>query len=88
MANKIESLSIQSGSAKYDSPETLLLRCLQDVQDKDNKDPFAVGKKMIVIGLADDKEDYEIRWSQCGMTMVECASLVRATEHLLLSEFL
>lgn len=88
MSDKIESLSIQAGNGLYDSPETLLIRCLQDVREEGSEDPFAIGKKMIVIGLNDNDEKYDIRWSQCGMSMTQCIALVECTKTLLLNDFL
>jgi len=71
MSDKVVELSKFSQNAAHRNPEQLLEEVLEYVREG----AFKGFKKMLVLTLDEEDEQYKVYWCQAGMNMSQCLTL-------------
>ncbi len=83
MTDNVLSMSKATGDASLRSPE----QALQDALDTIGKEgAFKDGKKLLVLALDEQNDQYKISWMQAGMKMSECVTLCEMAKGLFKEE--
>jgi len=77
------SMAEKLGDARFWSPEQALQEARDDVGERG---AFENGKKILIIGLDDSGDKYEVSFIQAGMSMSDCLALLEVMKSEFLSE--
>ncbi len=83
---EVVSLSKESGCGMVRSPEQMLEEALAEIRDDDSESFFKSGKKMMVISLNTNDDEYHVSWMQAGMKMSECVALCEVAKTKFIGE--
>lgn len=80
------SLAIARSDGTMWTPVDALTSALKDTEAEDKKTAFSSCKKMVILALDDNDDNYSVSFIQAGMRLSECISLCRAAENVFLKQ--
>jgi len=83
MSDDVISLANRQNDATLQSPEQALREALKDIGQYG---AFKEGKKLLILALDDNHDDYNVSFIQAGMKMSECLTLCETAKIIFLEQ--